>query len=65
MSSSPTDFSIPNRLRVYSLYDRKLLSKQSICAWKEMNAYWGSVGYDYNAVTGISIAGHLTCSPTQ
>ncbi len=49
-------FSIPKRLRIYFLYDRKLLAKLSICAWKVMNAYLRSVVSDADAVPGASIA---------
>ncbi|HKK90596.1 MAG TPA: transposase [Desulfobacteraceae bacterium] len=36
-------------------YDRKLLAKLSICAWKVINAYLKSVVSDENAVPGASI----------
>jgi hypothetical protein len=49
-------FSIPKRLRIYFLYDRKLLAKLSICAWKVMTAYLRSVVSDETAVPGASIA---------
>ena len=49
-------FSIPKRLRIYFLYDRKLLAKLSICAWKVMNAYLKSVVPHDDAVPGASIA---------
>jgi len=49
-------FSIPKRLRIYFLYDRKLLAKLSICAWKVMNAYLKSVVSDDTAAPGDSIA---------
>lgn len=49
-------FSIPKRLRIYFLYDRKLLAKLSICGWKVLSAYLKSaVSYD-GAVPGASIA---------
>jgi ribosomal protein S27E len=32
-------FSIPKRLRIYFLFDRKLLTKLSRCAWKVLNLY--------------------------
>jgi hypothetical protein len=49
-------FSIPKRLRIYFLYDRKLLAKLSICGWKVLSAYLKSaVPYD-GAVPGASIA---------
>ena len=32
-------FSIPKRLRPYFMYDRKLLSKLSMCAWKVLSEY--------------------------
>lgn len=49
-------FSIPKRLRIYSLYDRKLLAKLSICTWKVISAYLKSaVPYD-KAALGASIA---------
>jgi hypothetical protein len=49
-------FSIPKRLRIYFLYDRKLLAKLSICAWKVMNAYLRSVVADADAAPDASIA---------
>ncbi|EMS77964.1 IS91 family transposase [Desulfotignum phosphitoxidans] len=49
-------FSIPKRLRIYFLYDRKLLAKLSICAWKVMNTYLKSVVSDETGVPGASIA---------
>jgi hypothetical protein len=49
-------FSIPKRLRIYFLYDRKLLAKLSKCAWNVITAYLKStVPYD-DAVPGASIA---------
>ncbi len=49
-------FSIPKRLRIYFLYDRKLLAKLSICAWNVITIYLKStVPYD-DAVPGASIA---------
>ena len=32
-------FSIPKRLRIYFMFDRKLLTKLSHCAWKVLNMY--------------------------
>ena len=32
-------FSLPKRLRVYFLFDRKLLAKLSRCAWKVLSRY--------------------------
>jgi hypothetical protein len=32
-------FSLPKRLRVYFLFDRKLLAKLSQCAWKVLSRY--------------------------
>ena len=32
-------FSIPKRLRIYFLYDRRLLAKLSQCAWKVLSTY--------------------------
>jgi hypothetical protein len=48
-------FSIPKRLRIYFLFDRKLLVKLSRCAWKVLKAYLGqgSVG-----MPGAAIAVH-------
>jgi len=49
-------FSIPKRLWIYFLYDRKLLAKLSKCAWNVITAYLKStVPYD-DAVPGASIA---------
>ncbi len=49
-------FSIPKRLRIYFLFDRKLLAKLSICAWKVIKAYLKSSAPDDSAVPGASIA---------
>lgn len=49
-------FSIPKRLRIYFLFDRKLLSKLSKCVWKVLSAYLKhSVPYD-DAIAGAVIA---------
>ena len=50
--------SIPKRLRIYFLYDRKLLSKLSKCAWNVIRAYHKSATLDENATPGASIAVH-------
>jgi hypothetical protein len=49
-------FSIPKRLRIYFLFDRKLLAKLSICGWKVIKAYLKSAVPDDNAVPGASIS---------
>src|SRR3989339_124787 len=49
-------FSIPKRLRIYFLYDRKLLAKLSKCAWNVITAYLKSTVLDKDAVPGASIA---------
>lgn len=49
-------FSIPKRLRIYFLYDRKLLAKLSICGWKVISAYLKSAVSNDGAVPGASIA---------
>lgn len=49
-------FSIPKRLRMYFLYDRKMLSKLSGCAWKVINTYLKTVTSQDDAVPGASIA---------
>ena len=49
-------FSIPKRLRIYFLFDRKLLSKLSICAWKVIKSYLKSAVPDDSAFPGASIA---------
>ncbi len=51
-------FSIPKRLRIYFLYDRKLLAKLSVCAWNVINAYLKTVAPGIDAVPGASIAVH-------
>jgi len=49
-------FSIPKRLRIYFLFDRKLLTKLSRCAWKVLNLYLTqAVPYD-DAKAGAAIA---------
>ncbi len=49
-------FSIPKRLRIYFLFDRKLLAKLSICAWNVIKAYLKSSAPDDSAVPGTGIA---------
>lgn len=49
-------FSIPKRLRIYFLYDRKLLAKLSQCGWRVIRAYFQSGISDSEAVAGASIA---------
>jgi len=41
-------FSIPKRLRIYFMYDRKLLAKLSRCAWKVLSAYLKQTTTDSN-----------------
>lgn len=49
-------FSIPKRLRIYFLFDRKLLTKLSRCAWKVLNLYLTqAVPYD-DVKAGATIA---------
>ncbi len=50
--------SIPKRLRIYFLYDRKLLSKLSRCAWNVIRAYYKSASLYDSATPGASIAVH-------
>ena len=49
-------FSIPKRLRIYFMYDRKLLSKLSRCAWSVLSTYLKHVVPDDSATPGASIA---------
>ena len=49
-------FSIPKRLRIYFMFDRKLLTKLSRCAWKVLNLYLTQAApYDY-AKAGAAVA---------
>ena len=49
-------FSIPKRLRIYFMFDRKLLTKLSRCAWKVLNLYLTqAIPYD-DAKAGAAIA---------
>ncbi len=52
----PWVFSIPKRLRIYFHYDRKLLAKLPIFAWKVIQAYLNSTVLNDHAVPGGSIA---------
>jgi hypothetical protein len=49
-------FRIPTRLRIYFLFDRKLLAKLSKCAFKVIRAYLAHADAGGNAVPGASIA---------
>ena len=49
-------FSIPKRLRIYFMFDRRLLTKLSRCAWKVLNLYLTqAVPYD-DAKSGAAVA---------
>jgi hypothetical protein len=50
--------SIPKRLRIYFMYDRKLLSKLSRCGWKVIRAFLKSASSDNDAAPAASIAVH-------
>lgn len=49
-------FSIPKRLRPYFMYDRKLLAKLSLCAWKVLSEYLKAGVTVDNPVPGCIIA---------
>ena len=49
-------FSIPKRLRIYFLFDRKLLTKLSRCAWKVLNLYLTQAVPYEDAKPGAAIA---------
>ena len=50
--------SIPKRLRIYFMYDRKLLAKLSQCGWKAIKTFLKSASSYDDAVPGVSIAVH-------
>jgi hypothetical protein len=49
-------FSIPKRIRVFFMYDRKLLAKLSKCVWKVLSEYLKQTVNDDNAVPAAVIA---------
>ena len=49
-------FSIPKRLRIYFMFDRKLLTKLSCCAWKVLNLYLTQAIPYEDAKAGAAIA---------
>jgi hypothetical protein len=49
-------FSIPKRLRIYFMFDRKLLTKLSRCAWKVLNLYLTQAVPCDDAKAGAAIA---------
>jgi len=49
-------FSIPKILRRYFLYDRKLLSKLSLCGWESLKAFFREAVPQEGAVPGAVIA---------
>jgi hypothetical protein len=49
-------FSIPKRLRLYFMFDRKLLTKLSRCAWKVLNLYLTQAVPYEDAKPGAAIA---------
>jgi hypothetical protein len=49
-------FSIPKRLWIYFMFDHKLLTKLSRCAWKVLNMYLTqAIAYD-DAKAGAAVA---------
>jgi len=51
-------FSIPKRLRIYFLFDRKLLAKLSRCAWKVLKTYLAQGSVCNKASPGAVVAVH-------
>jgi hypothetical protein len=51
-------FSLPKRLRIYFMYDRRLLAKLSKCGWNVIRPYLKSAVLDGDAIPGASIAVH-------
>jgi hypothetical protein len=49
-------FSIPKRIRPYFMYNRKLLSKLSKCAWKVLSDYLKESVSVKNAVPGVVVS---------
>jgi hypothetical protein len=49
-------FSIPKRLRIYFMFDRKLLKKLNRCAWKVLNPYLTQASPYDDAKAGAAIA---------
>ena len=49
-------FSLPKRLRIYFMYDRKLLAKLSRCAWSVLSAYLKTSISGDNATPGAVVA---------
>ncbi|MFX0200485.1 MAG: transposase zinc-binding domain-containing protein [Candidatus Hodarchaeota archaeon] len=62
-------FSIPKRLRIYFMYDRKLPAKLSRCGWNVINTFLKSASSHDDAVPGARISVHtygdfLNLNPT-
>lgn len=51
-------FSLPKRLRIYFMYDRRLLAKLSKCGWNVIRPYLKEAVSDDDAVPGANIAVH-------
>jgi hypothetical protein len=49
-------FSIPKRLRIYFMFDRRLLAKLSRCAWKVLNLYLTQAVACDDAKAGAAVA---------
>jgi hypothetical protein len=47
-------FSIPKRMRIYFMYDRKLLSALSRCAWRVLSVYLRQPQFKYRVKTVVS-----------
>ena len=51
-------FSLPKRLRIYFLFNRKLLAKLSRCTWKVLNIYLRQGADNADAMPGAAVAIH-------
>jgi hypothetical protein len=49
-------FSIPKRLRIYFMFDRRLPAKLSCCAWKVLNLYLTQAAAYDDAKAGAAVA---------
>jgi ribosomal protein S27E len=54
-------FSIPKVLRRYFLYDRKLLSELSRCAWESLKAFFQEAVPEEDAVKSLKISSTCCC----
>jgi hypothetical protein len=55
-------FTVPKRLRLFFLHDRRLLGALSRCAWRTVRDLYGAGLHDRHAGPGMVVTGSRICT---